>query len=440
VERRPALILTIVVMAGIVLTVAVLRLGPDEAPEGDAQSTGQETAPAELEEVSQEPTEQGPTSNVEVSTLDVGHWTFDLPGLDLAQAALDDELGRLVQTLDDGRRVVFTIDPGLQERMTRVVARYDEPAEAVVAIEPSTGRVLAWVEATNEHAPADNPASSAVPWAASIFKIVAAAQLIQDDHVDPHRTRCVPRSLRSIELEDLRADPRRDHLCVDMIDAMARSVNVFFARLVVRHTSQRELQDWVERFGFNAEIPFELPVEPSAADVPEDELERARMAAGFRYAHLSPLHGALIAAAVGNGGRMMAPTLVLEVRDENGEVIWSHEPTVWRQVMTETTATTLTLVMSRTAETGTARRHFLERAGWPSGYFVAGKTGTISNRTEEEPNPDPLLTYSWFVGFAPIATPTIAVSALVVSTPTWYIKGAYLASETVVFHHLHAQP
>jgi cell division protein FtsI/penicillin-binding protein 2 len=71
---------------------------------------------------------------------------------------------------------------------------------------------------------------------------------------------------------------------------------------------------------------------------------------------------------------------------------------------------------------------------------VAGKTGTISNRTEEEPNPDPLLTYSWFVGFAPIATPTIAVSALVVSTPTWYIKGAYLASETVVFHHLHAQP
>jgi cell division protein FtsI/penicillin-binding protein 2 len=210
---------------------------------------------------------------------------------------------------------------------------------------------------------------------------------------------------------------------------MADSVNVYFARLAAQNLSVAVIDSWLDRFGFNQPIPFELPVPPSVATTPDTNLERARMAAGFRHVHLSPLHGAMIAATVANRGEMMRPTLILEVRSPlGGEVLYRHQPSVWRRVISAETADRLTEAMSQTTVSGTASRYFAEREGWPSDLAVAGKTGTLSDRESG-------LTYSWFVGFGPIDEPQIAVAGLVYNTDRWHIKGAYLASEAIVRYH-----
>lgn len=356
--------------------------------------------------------------------------------LDLSEAVLDEELGRLVQTTDDLMQVVLTLDPALQAHMAAVVGRYDEPAEAVVALEPGTGRVLVWVEDTSELSPTTHPLTSATPYAASLFKVVTGALLLDQGRVDPSDNVCIPPGRGELELEQLSADAAEDTRCVDMTEAMATSANVYFARLVDARVSTTLMGAWTHRFGFNDQIPFVVDVSPSNVEIPSDRLELARLGAGFRHSHMSPLHAAMMAAAVANNGRMMAPAIVLEVRDPSGEVIYSHEPRVWRQVMSENVANRLTAVLSETTISGTARRYFADRSGWPSSLRVAGKTGTMSNRSDsDEADPEQFLIYSWFAGFAPVEQPSIAVAGLVYNTERWYIKGAYLASEAIVRHH-----
>lgn len=243
---------------------------------------------------------------------------------------------------------------------------------------------------------------------------------------------CVPPGRRGFGEEDLISNADRDTRCVNLVEAMANSINVYFARLTNDHLTPGTMDSWVDRFAFNTEIPFELDVEPSLVTVPRNRLERARMAAGFRHSHLSPLHGALVAAAVANAGTLMRPTIVAQIIDSQGEIIYEHQPTVWRDVMLPATARTLTRALSQTTISGTARRYFADREGWPEDLLVAGKTGTLSNRSEDGTEADPSLTFSWFVGFAPIDAPEVAVAGLVYNTERWHIKGAYLASEAII--------
>lgn len=355
--------------------------------------------------------------------------------LDLEDAQLDDENGTYTQTLEDGRQVVLTLDTRLQQHLEGVVARYDEPAETVVAIEPGTGRILAWVEDVDaEQAPTEHPLLNAEPYAASVFKVISAGILLSTNAISPSDTMCVPPGHGDFEPSALTPDADRDTRCLDLTQAMAHSANVFFARHIRERVPRSVMQDGLGRFGFNAEIPFILEVPPSEARVPADDLERARMGAGLRHSHLTPLHGAMIAGAIANGGSMMMPSIIQEVRAADGEILYQHVPAQWRQVMGPEAAAELARVMSATTTSGTARQYFAERSGWPDGLTVAGKTGTLSNRAVDGTEPDQLLTYSWFIGFAPIEDASIAVAGLVYNPERWYIKGAYLASEAVIQH------
>src|SRR5690606_8881907 len=149
-------------------------------------------------------------------------------------------------------------------------------------------------------------------------------------------------------------------------------------------------------------------------------------AAGFWHMHLSPLHGALIAATVANRGQMPRATLVDEVLDPRGHRSYRAEPSTFRNVIPAATAQAATRMILTTVASGTARRHFFDDRGnaFLPGIEVAGKTGSLTGT-------DPYRDYSWFVGFAPAGAPEIAVAALVVNEPRWRIKGAYAAREAM---------
>jgi len=133
---------------------------------------------------------------------------------------------------------------------------------------------------------------------------------------------------------------------------------------------------------------------------------------------LSPLHAALIAAAVGNGGIAYEPSLIEEVDGEPFKATGSS------RLLKQETATALRDMMKYTVTEGTATSSFRERGRSVLGDIeVAGKTGSMSNHRR------PFMDYSWFVGFAPADDPKIAVAAVVVNGLKWRIHAPYVARE-----------
>ena len=87
--------------------------------------------------------------------------------------------------------------------------------------------------------------------------------------------------------------------------AFAASNNSVFGKIGIYDLGQQTLNRYAERFRFNSQIPFDLPVEISAITVPEDDFGLAEIASGFnKTTLLSPLHAALLSSVAVNTGRM----------------------------------------------------------------------------------------------------------------------------------------
>src|SRR5262249_51562023 len=155
-------------------------------------------------------------------------------------------------------------------------------------------------------------------------------------------------------------------------------------------------------------LPFDVPTQPSPAEVPTERLEFARTAAGFWHMHMSPLHAALIATTIANDGTMPRAWAVDRVEDAHGRVLARGRAQDFRRVVGVDTAHAINAMMRRTVTDGTARHYFYDDRGTPflPDIRVAGKTGTLSADS-------PYRGYTWWVGFAPADHPTIAVAALV---------------------------
>jgi cell division protein FtsI/penicillin-binding protein 2 len=207
---------------------------------------------------------------------------------------------------------------------------------------------------------------------------------------------------------------------------MGQSLNIVFARLAIEHLTPGQMARTAEAFGFNKPLDFDVPVQPSRLDLPDDDLGFARTAAGFWNSTLSPVHGLLIASAVAKSGRGLRPSLVDTIRDPQGRVVYRAPatPTYTHRVMGSATARALRGMMETTVSQGTAREVFLDRGGRPylPNIRIAAKTGTLTRaRTREF--------FTWFVGFAPANNPQIAFATVVVDDPAWHTKAPTFTRE-----------
>lgn len=333
--------------------------------------------------------------------------------------------GEWVVSRHDGTRAVLTVDHDLQTHIQNLFRKYDVPAGGLVAIEPRTGRVLAYVG--YEAGKGDNAAvvTDPAPPAASVFKIITASALL-DAGVKSSTSVCYGGGMRGLGPADLVDSPKRDRWCATFADALGYSINAIFAKLADRHLDEARMTQYVSAFGFGQRLPFDLPTEPSPADVPESRLERARMAAGFWHSQLSPLHGALLASTIANDGGMPYAAIVDRIESSSGQILYQHSPRTFRQVLPRQTARQAGEMMTRTVTHGTAKKAFRDPKGRPflPGITVAGKTGTLSRS-------NPYRRYNWWVGYAPVDDPKIAVASLVVNEPKWRIKASYVAREAL---------
>ncbi|HEX9296697.1 MAG TPA: penicillin-binding transpeptidase domain-containing protein [Polyangiaceae bacterium] len=324
-----------------------------------------------------------------------------------------------------GRVARLSLDPELQRATQRVLREYAFPEAAVVVLDTAGGRVLVWASQVAKGPVRDLCAEANAP-AASIFKIVTGAALVETAGLSPDSKQCYSGGESRITALDLVEDPRRDRWCATLGEAMGRSLNTVFARLALKNLAPVDLAAMAGAFGFGDAVPFDVPVAASAIHIPDDRLGFARTAAGFWNTTMSPLEAATIANTVANRGEMLRPVLVESVSDPTGTVYQAPKRIVLRRAVHPETAVALTSMMESTVTAGTSYRAFHDgegRAFLPN-ITIAGKTGTLTRAETQQ-------FYTWFVGFAPSRAPEIAMAVLVINTPSWRAKANVVAREVL---------
>ena len=179
------------------------------------------------------------------------------------------------------------------------------------------------------------------------------------------------------------------HGILNLKDAFKRSCNVTFGKLAYQLGLER-LRATAERFGFNENFKFgDFVIYNSAFPEAVNSMNGLVWAGiGQGEVLVTPLHMAMIAGTVANGGAMMKPLLIQRVTNTQGATTAVARSEVYRQVLDGQTAGIIADFMRQTVESGTATRAAIK------GLRVCGKTGSaeVSDNKEVETN-------AWFTGF-----------------------------------------
>jgi penicillin-binding protein 2 len=316
-----------------------------------------------------------------------------------------------------------------------------EESGAIVALDPTNGDVLAmasrptfdpnvlskeltakqWVEIVqNEGRPLNNRATQGQYPPGSTFKVVMAAAALETNTVTPSSTvRCAGHYQFGNRLfHDWKAS---GHGAVDMNQALIHSCDVYFYTLGQRMGIDT-IADYAKQFGLGHETGVELPSErvgivPSTAwkqkakGQPWFPGETISASIGQGYVTVTPLQMASVIATVANDGVAFKPRVVKALRERSSDERRDFAPSLRGRV--EVKPATLKIIKDALA--GVVKEGTGTRAKSPL-VTIAGKTGTAQTaalRTGPEKDiPKKFRDHAWFVAFAPVSEPKIAVAVL----------------------------
>jgi peptidoglycan glycosyltransferase len=331
----------------------------------------------------------------------------------------------------EGRRLIlhYSLDTALQHLGKQLMNRYHPKYGAIVAIEPSNGRICGLLSYTNpEVTPLGSNlyCQSQFP-AASIFKTVTAAAAIEKSRYTSESIFKIAGSRHTLYKSQLVEDLAYGQE-ITLADAYAYSVNPVFGRIGIFSLGASGLRTYAQKFGFNTPVPFELDNEAPATMIEDSTYRLAELASGFNQKTLiSPLFGALLASAIINRGFMPVPTLVDSVTDgSSGTVLYRAAPQHWRTPISASTANEMEKLMRSVVQYGTARKsfRFLRQNYHLDDVSYGGKTGSIDK--------DTLGRVDWFIGFARHSTESgrrIATAVVTVHGAYWTVHSSFVAAE-----------
>lgn len=352
----------------------------------------------------------------------------DQAPVDAPAPAADPKTSRYVQELNDGHRIMLTLDPVLQESALTIFENREVPYAGAVMLDIRDNSVLILAGHSSMDTEVDPVEIVASAWApaASTFKLVTTAGLLESGAVTPSTRACFSGGLHGIEDDMLIDNPARDTRCETLSSAVGHSYNLVIAKLAHKHLGQQDLVDIAHSLLFETQIPFEYTIERSPAHIPADPMERAKVAAGFWNVDLSPIHAATMVSIFARGGVYQPPHVIDQVIGPDGDDLSPARPKPTRAISAKT-ALALGQMMRATTTSGTARKSFVDPQGKPyiADVLVAGKTGSLTGKRS------PYLNYNWFIGFAPADHPEIAFAVLLANEPKWRIKAHYAARRLV---------
>lgn len=314
----------------------------------------------------------------------------------------------------DGGDVLLTIDRTVQYMTCKMlrdgVTRFDADGGALVIVDPSTGRVLAMCGAPdfdpNDYGNVDdavvyNNDAIFTPYEpGSIFKPLTIAGAIDSGAITPNSTFD---DTGSVVVDDytIRNSDLKAHGVVTMTQVLDESLNTGMV-YIMRKMGRDVLTDYVERFGFGTLSGVDLSTEaPGTIDALYETAEVYAATASFGQGiTVTPLQVVMAYAAIANGGALMQPYVVEEMRYPDGTVE-KTQPKKVRTVLSEKTATTVGAMMVSVVENGHGKRAGVK------GYYIAGKTGTA----QVAGNGGYLegVTNGSFAGFGPVGDPRFAM-------------------------------
>jgi cell division protein FtsI (penicillin-binding protein 3) len=320
------------------------------------------------------------------------HFDSLLAGREGAAVVLKDRSGREYESPSrsiaapvPGADLVLTLDAELQEIAQQVLAealrQLDAAGGDVVILDPRMGELLA-VASQRRDGTTPPSAFTETYEPGSLAKIFAAASLLSlqlvgpGDHVSGEggRYKLPGRPL----LEDDHPRPR-----FTLAEAIAFSSNIAMAKFVAR-LQRAEQYTMLRAFGLGAPTGVEFPSEsPGRLRRPSEwsGTSAVSLAIGYEVA-ATPLQIAAAYGAIANDGVLLAPTLVREMRDPDGEVVYRHRPEPVRRVVSPVLAQQLRELLRGVVVRGTG-------AGVTIAHFgVAAKTGTARRTVNGRYAPD----------------------------------------------------
>jgi len=224
-----------------------------------------------------------------------------------------------------------TIDPELQATVFRFFEQSGTVKAAAAILNPLDGRILALASHGDDETSGSICLRAGFP-AASLFKIVTSAAALEVAGFTPNKPVSFVGRKHTLYRKQLASGANRFSTTTTFREAFADSINPVFGKLGIYELGQETISQYAGKFLFNQTIPFDLPIEVSAVDVPEDPFGIAEITSGFNKRTLiSPIHAALMTAAIANDGTMMRPWLVASPPvtrfSEVSPRLWPHPST-----------------------------------------------------------------------------------------------------------------
>lgn len=317
-----------------------------------------------------------------------------------------------IQGEKKGNTVKLTILNNLQQTAIKALSGR---AGSVVALDPKTGEVLCMASNpsfnpsakyladnwTNLNSAENSPflfrATSGQYSPGSIFKTVILSAAYEN-------------GLRDMEFDDngevtfggktFKNSGSHAYGHIDLKKAYTVSSNVAFMMLG-NELGEEKVEEYIKKFKLVDKINFDIPTQnghyKEEGSLSEDEL--AQLSIGQGTLLVTPLKMAMMAGTIANGGVMMKPYIVKQVKTDLGIDVMNGRQKALGRVIQPATADFVKECMESvvTSGTGTAASVY--------GIKVAGKTGTAENEIKGKD-------HAWFVGFAPADDPQIAVCVM----------------------------
>ncbi|HJQ10127.1 MAG TPA: penicillin-binding transpeptidase domain-containing protein [Gemmatimonadaceae bacterium] len=291
-----------------------------------------------------------------------------------------DKSGRPLDTPDawsedakPGATVVLTINNTLQDICERQLAIAVDSLHAnggdIVMMNPHTGEILALASRRIGTSSLANTAVTEPFEPGSTLKPFVAAALLEKGRAKP--TDIVSTHNGKLELDGRVITDMHKAAQLSLADVIRYSSNIGIVEFGQRLTPRQKYETFRD-LGFGMQLGVPLPAEsPGTLREPRfwSKQTPASILMGYEIA-VTPLQLVTAYAAIANGGELMEPHLVKEVRSNAGKVMYKAEPRAIRRVMSGETAHTVQQMMRAVVEQGTATKADLAT------FEVAGKSGT----------------------------------------------------------------
>jgi len=394
--------------------------------------------------------------NRELAASLLGFTDLDSRGMEGIELSLDNSLrgepgflvcerdarGRLIvpaaAPLDvdsSGHSVVLTIDRNIQHiaesELLDAVARYNARGGIALVLSPGTGEILGMATAPsfNPNAPAGAPPEARKNRSitdcfepGSTFKVFTLASALEMGAVTPtDRFFCENGAYRYAGKVIHDTHP---HGWLSAQDVVKYSSNIGITKINDRMDGGR-FHDMIRAFGFGARTGIELRGEvPGLAPTRsgfESRIRRATVSFGQGIS-VTPLQLAGAMAAVVNGGRVMKPYVVREIRDREGRTVFRGEPRELRRVLSPKTSAQMREILGKVVQedgTGTQARI--------KGFLVGGKTGTAQKVETGTGRYSATKRTASFIGFLPLQDPKLLI-LVVIDEPRGAVYGGVVAA------------